>query len=168
MLQEAARKVTLYDLSSELVAAIAETDEGEVPEGLEDRLDSLEGDFTTKVDACLAYMRERAGRAEIRRLEAKRLAALAQCDENAADSIKRYVQRCLEMTGTKRMSTGRFDMTVAQSPPSAKLADGLPIPAQFKRIKEEFDKSAAVAAWKAGEPLPAGVTVEQSHHLRVR
>ena len=71
--------------------------------------------FITKVDNSAALITEWLNRAAMRKHEAKRMNALAQTDENNANSLKEHLKYILEKLGRGRVETPRFRVSVTKN-----------------------------------------------------
>ena len=97
--------ITLYDA----VAALGITEEwleesgGELTPELEALLDNATMTFKEKVERVALKVRGLESEAEAIGDEVARLKARAMARENAAKSLKNYLQRCLEQTGETRV-----------------------------------------------------------------
>lgn len=141
----------------------------EIPEELEQQLAQIEANLDDKFDAYCALRREFEAEAEASRIEAKRLQALAQVRQNAADRIWKALATELQNMGMERHRTSRFHAYFQKNPPGCKVeSDPRFLPVQYQRIKIEADSKALVEAWKDGLTLPPGVTVEQGVSLRLK
>jgi hypothetical protein len=161
----------LYELAAEIeaVLAAADPDTGELPADLAERLDALGLSLETKADQCCRLVRQEQADATAYEQESRRLGDLAKAAWNRADRVKAYVRDCLQRAGLKKMQTELFQLTVcANGQPSVTLEDGAEIPRNYCRWTESLDKGAVIDAWKAGKPLPAGVSVATGSHLRLR
>ncbi len=85
--------------------------------------------------------------------------------------LKEYVLSCLNILGMKSIGEHPFSLNVQASPVSVDVPDGLDLSTwedKFKRVKVEPNKVAILAAWKAGEPIPANVEIVEGEHIRIR
>lgn len=163
--------MNLYQIAStyrELMVRIDSLD-GELPEDFEVQLAAVEAELPTKVDAYCSLRREYQADANAAREEAKRLLALAQVRDNAADRLWKAVTLELGDMGMQKYETTRFKLWSQRNPPSAKF-DGDPatLPPECQRVKVEPDKTALIDLWKDGKVLPPGVSVEQSVGWRMK
>lgn len=163
----------LYDITTEMrmvQARLVESidDDGEIPTDLAAELDGLAMNFEDKAESCCQVRAELEAEAAGYDAEIARLTKLSRAAHARADWLKNYVYVCMEQANVGKISGRLFKMRIQKnSRPSIRLADGEPIPEDFKRIKEEFDGQKAYDAWKAGEALPACVEVVQGTHLRI-
>jgi hypothetical protein len=180
--------VHLYDLANAraiLDEFLAET-EGEVTPALEELIEQLDGDVTDKVERVALYIREQLATAAAVKEEEARLAARRKSHERAAEGLKNYLQRQLERLGKTKVDGVLCTVALQPSPPSVKstltqqqLQDlwdthegdviGVWRPLLVE-IPEQYalDKRRVLDAYKAGQRLPDGVSIEQSAHLRIR
>lgn len=121
-----------------------------------------------KMDGCAAVLAELTHRAEGRKKQADRMAALAKADEARVEWLKAYMQRALETMETTRVETARFRVSVVQNPPAVDLFDEKAVPGQFTTIKTTYsvDKVAIRRAIEGGAEVP-GARLVQGSHLRV-
>lgn len=159
---------TLYALSNELAAILADQDE-DLSEDAEAALNALEQAFESKVEAVLQYRQGLVADADALKAEQQRLKARADAMTKRADWLKRYVLDSMQKLNIGRVSTPTFNASVAKSPLSVQIEDGAEIPETYQRIKTtiEPDKAALLAAFKDGQPLPPGVSVKQNYNLRI-
>lgn len=177
---------SLYELTAEfqLILAQLDTEDGEIPADLDARLDEIAGDFADKIDSVLRARVNLTAQADGAAVELKRLTELIRRLTGRADWLKGYVFTAMLATGQQKLETKLFKLGIQASPPTVKVDDGLDaatLPAGFQRTRPatvEPDKAAMLVAWKAWRalpeetrgpsPLPAGVTVIENTHLRIR
>lgn len=135
-------------------------------------LTEAEGTFAQKAEAVALKVRELEAEAAAITTEADRLAQRAKTATNAAASLKDYLQRQMVRSDTTTIKGTLVTVALQRNPPSVKTerdADAtdykwaVTIPESYT-----WDKNAIKAAAKAGEPLPAGVSVVQTLGLRIR
>lgn len=162
---------SLYNLSGEFGHLLHEIEnmDGEIPPELTARLDAVESEFEAKIHACCCAMRNINSRAVGIQAEIERLSALEDAEMRRLDWLKEYIKEALERSGAKKIKTPLFTVwTQKNARPTIELATAdTPIPSEFKKVREEFDKNAAYEAWKRGELMPPGVKVTEGSHLRV-
>lgn len=150
--------LTLYQIDAEIAAILAYSDEsGELMPDAVERLDQLEMDRVAKLTAIVA--------------EIARLKAMKAAPDNAVERLKSWMFESMVKHGETKIDCGALGKPRLQkSPPSVRLADGADIHnvgSRFKRIIVELDKTAILAAFKAGELLPEEVDVVVGSHLRL-
>lgn len=156
----------LYELSNELCAILGHEDD-EITDEIAEQLAKLELALELKVEAVLQYRQGILGDADAFEAEAKRLKARADAMTRKAEWLKGYVHSALVQVGIGKMSTGTFTATVAKSPLKVELEGEIPAEYKREKVSVEFDRTKALEDYKAGKPLPTGVTVKQSTHLRI-
>lgn len=152
---------SLYEIASQFAFL---TGDGEIPIDVEAQIDALGMSMEAKVDAICRIIQERRAEAAKFKHEAERLSEIADRATVAADRLKRYVRDSMQMAGLKTLETELFRLRLQANPPSADCV-GDP-PAEFSRVKVEWDKKAVIEAHKAGLPLPSGAAVTQGVSLR--
>jgi hypothetical protein len=158
----------LYAVAHEIAALLAD-DGGELPPGVEGRLDALEMALETKAENLCRYVQQLAADAVAYRGEAARLAGLASAAAAKAERLKAYLRASLETAGVTKLSTELFVVSVCKnSQPTVRLDEGAAVPAAYQRVTIELDKAAVAADWKAGKSLPAGIACEVHTHLRIK
>lgn len=152
-----------------LLADLEEMADGEIPEDLAAELDAIEGTIEQKVEAICQIRASLKYEGEAIDAEANRLKTRAASRHRQADALKHYLQECLERSGVKRVKTPLFTVWVQQSTPSIAW-DGLAedVPEEFRRVKVEVDRQAAMNVWKQTGEVPAGFTISQGCHLQIR
>jgi hypothetical protein len=165
--------VSLYDLSTEMRAVMAELEElaGELTPELEARLDAIEGDIRKRIDATCAAVLELDALAAAAKAEADRMMRLASRRGAAANRLRAHTLRCMELAQLRRVDGSRFTVTTRANPPRV-VVDALPtaLPACFirERVSLSPDKQAIAAALRAGEDLRGIAHTETSSRLEIR
>jgi hypothetical protein len=163
---------TLHDIADDVAAILAENDDGELTADAEARLDALQLDLAAKLDAVCRYGEQLRATAQRREQAAKRLTELAHADRAKDGRLKRYVMDCLQRIGCQRYDTELYSLSVCKTgQPAVKLDGGVKpeeLPAMYQKVEVSINREAILQDHRAGLPLPAGVTVERSFHLRVK
>lgn len=163
----------LYEISGAICAiedAIIASD-GEITDEIAAQLDAMEGTFESKIESVAFAIRNMKTQADAARYEEQRIAALRKARDNGAARLTGYLQTCMEIAHRDKVDTPVFAIALQKSPPSVTVADVERLPAEFQRVIPqtiEADKKALLAAYKAGAALPDGVTITESHHVRIR
>jgi hypothetical protein len=169
----------LYQIPAALRAIEAQIEEaeGELTPEAEAALNSLGEEFARKAEylallTCEATAQADAvtAQADAVKAEADRLYRIATAHQNRAASLKAYVKRCMEELGEVKIS-GELATVAIQRNGQPSVGYEVPpefLPARFQRLKIEADSKAITEAWKAGEEMPEGVTVQIGTHLRIR
>lgn len=172
--------VTLYeiaDMRDVLDQWLVEHD-GELTPELEALLNDLDAKADEKIERVALYIREQKSLADAAKQERDRLAGIAAARLKAAESLTGYLHREMDRLGKDRVNGVLCTIAMQKNPPRVvgelspeRLAElHKSGPAIVKHIPESFvlDKVAALAAHKAGQALPEGLTVEQSVGVRIR
>lgn len=177
--------VTLYEIADArdiLDNWLLETG-GELTPELEQMLAELDASAKDKIERVALYIREQKSLAEAAKQERDRLAGIASARLKAAESLTGYLRREMDRLGKDRVEGVLVTVALQKNPPSVKgelsqfdLADLYEkwrvgeAPAFVKQIPESYtlDRDAVKAAAKAGQPIPAGLSVEQGVGVRIR
>lgn len=176
---------TLYEIADArdiLDLWLLESD-GEVTPELEALLAEVDADANAKIERVALYIREQKALADAAKQERDRLAGIASARLKAAESLTSYLHREMDRLGKDRVNGVLATVALQKNPPSVKGELAQPdlydlyeswrrgdAPEFVKLIPENYvlNKDAVKAAAKAGQPIPAGLTVEQSVGVRIR
>ena len=163
----------LREISADLAAIDAAIDDadGEVTDGILAALDSIQGEFSDKVEAICCVIRERLATAEARITEGNRLLALGRTDESVAKRLKEYVRDCCRQAGVVRVETPRFKVRVQRNArPSIKWqGDISQVPFRYLRTPPpEVDLGKAWTDLRTDGALPDGFVVDYGDHLVIQ
>lgn len=153
----------LYQISDELERLL---ESEELTEADAARLDELGMALEEKAENICRLHASYAAEAKAYGDEAVRLSGKALGATKKAEWLKKYLQSCLERIGQKKLKTPLFSLSVCNNSRPSIRVEG-EIPAEFQRVKIEFDSQKAYETWKATGELPAAITVEQGRHLRI-
>lgn len=152
--------------------------EGEVTPELEALLAELDAKADEKIERVALYVREQKSLAAAAKEERDRISGVVKRRETAAASLMAYLQREMERLGKTKVTGLLATIALQKNPPSVKgeLSDDLlrtyaQIDAPFVRhVPESFalDRKAVLDLHKNGQPIPDGLTIEQSESLRIR
>lgn len=172
--------MTLYEIADarDILEQWLIDSEGEVTPELEALLADLDGKADEKIERVALYIREQKAMATAAKEERDRLGAIATRRTKAADSLSDYLHREMERLGKVKVTGILATVAIQKNPPAVKgdlSAEGLELiyrngPAIVRHVPESYvlDRKAALDAFKAGQPLPGGLTVEQSSSIRIR
>lgn len=151
---------------------------GELSPELAELLDQAEGDFAEKVERVALKVRSLDAEATAIKVEETRLAQRRKAREHAAESLKQYLHRALEMAGETKVAGELVTVAIQKNPPSVKgLLDDAELEAMAScgspfvsviPVTYALDRKSVVSAHKAGEPIPEGLSVVQGTSLRIR
>lgn len=122
-------------------------------------LDQLNWDFEDKVEACACVYKEIVAEADAIASERKRLMARENGLRRRAESLRGYVQSCMESCGKKRVETARAKVT-SRKTSSVAITDETAVPELYLRHTWSPDKTAIRKALKAGMDVP-GAAIEE-------
>ena len=165
---------TLYDVTGEYLAAWEALDEAADDESVQSALAALSNvqeKLALKAEKVAAVMREFEVRAEARKAESTRLAALSMRDQARADWLREYLKQQLVASGLDKIETTRFRMTLRSNPPSVNVVDAARVPSEFQRttITTSVDKRAVLDAWKRdGWIVPGCELVTDAKRIEVK
>jgi hypothetical protein len=163
--------MNLYEIGTELqrLQDLLEESGGELSPELETHLEAIDLADSTKVQSYCHLIRNLDARAEAKRAESRRLAESSAKDVRAVDRLKARLHEHLGRTDRTSIDAGVFTVKlIRNSVPSVKY-DGDPrsLPHQLVRLECALDREAVLKTWRAGHPLPEGITVTQGAHLRI-
>lgn len=162
----------LYEIDQNIVHILSQVDDetGEIPDAALSALESLEMGRKAKVAAIIAVIRNAESAADAINAEISRLQRMAAAPTNTVTRLKEYLLRSMQALGETKIDCGPIGKPRIQknSQPSVKYAgDVSDLPERFQRVTVDVNKSAIADAFKAGDELPKGVTVETGVHLRL-
>lgn len=160
---------TLYAIAEryrEVLGMEATTDDERA--ALVNALDSMEGEFTEKVENVVRYIRNCEADTDTLRAEEIRLATKRQALTKKAENLTAYIEAMMMMTGKREIKAGIFDLKFAKNPPSIIVINEADIPREYFIAPEPvLSKSALRDAVKAGEVIP-GIEVKQQERLKIK
>jgi hypothetical protein len=163
----------LYQMTSayaELLTRLQDQDEDADPGmavALRDTLEAIEGTIGEKVDGCCRVLSTLEREADAFGEEEKRLQKARRHRENKAESLRGYVQDCLERASLKRVDGPLFTVTLRLNPPSVVVDNLKVLPPEMTVVEVRANKSAIGPLLKAGTAVP-GAHLEQSMGLRIQ
>ena len=163
--------IALYLIASEYRDAAGKLAELDLdPKTVADTLESLSGELEVKAQNVAFMVRAMEADAEACKAWAATAAERAKAIANRADSLRAYLQRCMEETGIEAIKGPGVSVSFRKS--SAVVVDGVDlIPAEFMRQPETPppapDKKAIADAIKAGQDVP-GAHVETRRSLTIK
>ncbi len=161
---------SLYEISAGISAILENSD---VHGGLSDEeiaeLDQLEGDFRQKATSICRLLAELVALERAAALEHERLKELLHTRVRRVASLKSYLQSRMEVIGLQKLDLDGFEIRLQKSPLSVEFkGDPHALPQEYVTMRVEISKSALLAAYRHGEPMPAGVEVVAKTHLRIK
>lgn len=160
---------------------------GEMTPEIEALLAEAEGTFREKAERVALYIRELEvtsaaikGRAGALRTEPDRLDKLAKGYADAAARLKKYLTEQMQAAEIDMIEGDFVWLKLKKNPPAVhgELTDlalaTCALDARFLAMIDHvpasyvLDKSAVIAAWKAGRELPPGLAVEQATRVVIK
>lgn len=166
----------IRELRDALDEALAATD-GEVTPEIEAQLSAIDGKADEKIERVALYIREQTAQAEAINAEAERLQARATAKLNAAKSLKGYLEREMMRLGKTKVNGLLATVAIQANGPRVvgevapeTLVEWESFASPFVRYTEKYElnRQAVLLAYKNGQPIPDGLSVEQTASLRIR
>ena len=159
----------LYEISQEIEAILAGTEDGELPADAEDRLTACTLAFEQKAEAILRFRAGIEGEENAIAIEMQRLTYRKEMLARRSAWLKDYLFREMQRLGIGKVSGTTFTATVCKSPPSVQIDEGTPIPPEFTRTKTEVsvDKTKILNDARMNKELPKGIRVVQNQYLKI-
>jgi hypothetical protein len=155
------------------VDALLEESGGEVTEDIERLQAALDDSLPERVDQTRHVVRRAQAKKEILQGEKRSLLALLDevnrdigVEERRIARWQGWLKAALQAAGLDSARGHHFKVSVVPSPPRVEVASVAALPEGYKRVTVEADRAALLEAYRAGETLPEGVTVERGSHLR--
>lgn len=159
-------KLTLIaQTMSDLKNSLDEVD----PEVLADTLESLEGEFTDKVEFLIGLSKEYQSYADACKQEEERLNQRRKSYERKVEGIKDFIKSQMIYADLKKLNYPLFTVSVQMNPPAVKFYDEMSVPVDYRitKLTEAIDKKAILEALKSGDTVP-GAMLEQGQSLRIK
>lgn len=161
----------LYQISNtirDILDLAAETG-GEIGPAQLSALDQLSDSRSVKMDGICGLIREWEAFVSVRKAEIDRLKAGIATHENNIRRLKDYLLQDLQKLGEQRSETALFKVWRQASPPSAVCeAPADLLPDYLRKVTVAPNLSAAIDEWKRTGQAPAGFTVSQAEHVRIK
>lgn len=107
----------LYEINQKYLEILEAIENEEIPmDCIKDTLDSIEGDFETKLDSIVSYIKNLKIEKEAIRDEIKTLQARVKSKENKIDGLTEYVKTSMEIFNKKKIETPRNVISIRKSP----------------------------------------------------
>ena len=143
----------LWEIGVELdaIGMVLTDRHGVLDEGIEKRLDDIQGEFTEKVTRIALLVLEMEANAEAAKGEEERLKKIRKAYEASAKSLKAYTQHCMESFDQYVIKSPRARVRIQRNtqPTIRVLQDDLDLmPDAFIRTTRSLDKSAVLREWE--------------------
>lgn len=159
----------LYELAQEYKAAFDQMQELGIDETtIEDTLDGMSGDLTTKCINTMKYALRLEDEAIAAKTHIDRMTAAYKAKYNLSDKLKDYVKTNMIVAGIKSVPSDFFTLSIQGSGSSVIIDDESLLPITYLVTKTTItpDKRAIKDALKLGDV--AGVHLEYGFSLRVK
>ncbi len=132
-------------------------------------LDAIEGTLEDRVDHIGAVIAECDATVEFFKPELDRITKRIRGANRHTENLKKYLKETMAKLEREKVQGKIFRARIQRNSAPSIDYKGQPekLPKQYQRIKIETDKDAIKTDWKAGFPLPEGITVELGNHLRI-
>jgi len=160
---------TLYEIAERYreVLGMDATNEDERA-ALVNALDSMDGEFTEKVENVIRFIRNLEADASSIREEEKRLAERRQALNRKAENLTGYIEAMMVLTGKRDVKAGIFTAKFKANPPAILVLDESIVPREFFIDQAPIlSKQAIKDAIKEGQTVP-GVEITRGERLEIR
>jgi hypothetical protein len=169
--------MSLYAIDMEMQAVLdamldGGVDSPEAMEALNQHLAGLESMLHQKAEKYASLIRELEVRSKARAEEAARIRALATVDGNLATRLKERLKEVMERTGTTRIETHLFRLSVAanggKQPMTIEETAVPELPKEFTVTTVEPDRERIRAALESGMMIPGCTLLPRGTSLRIK
>lgn len=173
-------EASLYEISEELTAVMAvfnrsfDPETGEVTDpaafdAASAQMDTLSCSFADKAEAVAAFIDKVGGMAETLKRREESIATRRKALENTAQRLKTYLKAMMEKTGTKKVESPLFRITLAKAPAALEIYDESQIPSAYWIPQPaKLDKQSIKAAIKDGATIPGAKLGAAGTSLRIK
>lgn len=114
----------LYEINQKYSEILEGIENGEIPEDcIKDTLDSIEGDFETKIDSIVSYIKNLKVENEAIKNEMKTLQARMKSKENKIEGLTEYIKTSMEIFDKKKIETARNVVSIRKTPEKLVIKD---------------------------------------------
>lgn len=114
----------LYEINQKYLELLDAIENEEIPmDCIKDTLDSIEGDFETKLDSIVSYIKNLKIEKDAIRDEIKTLQARVKSKENKIDGLTEYVKASMEIFNKKKIETPRNVVSIRKTPEKLVIKD---------------------------------------------
>ena len=132
---------SLYELTGQYLALMDIAEEAD-PDVLRDTLELIDGEIEDKADNCAKVIKNLEGESKTIEEEIERLNRKKKGIDNSIDSIKKNLERCMNVTGKRKFKTTLFSFGIQKNAPSVNVKDESKVPAQFwKKQDPKLDRT---------------------------
>ena len=162
----------LYQLTEDyqrLLDAAALTDNEDDRMAFQDTLEGIAGEIHQKIIGCAGVVRTLEAHAEMVKAEADRLSKKSKALEANAESLRKYMQGAMDVSGLAKVDGDLFTVSIQQNNPKVLIDAEELIPQVYKRVETvtSISKKEILDALKAGREIP-GARMERGKSLRIK
>lgn len=162
---------SLYEINKEYLEALnnfqVDDETGEVTFD-EEKINSLNDDFSNKVDNIACYIKDLQALNEAIKAERNALEERLKANDKKVDGLKNYVLKSLEMRQMNKLETARNKLSFRKST-SVFIEEGATVPSQFIKTvtTEKIDKKSISDALKKGAVVE-GCHLVETNNLQIK
>lgn len=161
--------MTLYELTQEYMQLLAMLEDPEVdPEVLQDTMEAIGGEIEDKAEAYAIIIGELTAKADQITKEAQRLDKWVDFLEGNVARMKDRLMTSMNETGTKKIETEHFRISVAGNGGKKPLKLTGEVPQEYMYMKPEIDTKKIRADLEDGLALDFAHLEERGTHLSIR
>ena len=164
--------MTLYELTTEYEALLAEYEAAEDDERraeVLDMIDTLQDDIGDKGEAYARVLRNLSAQRDAYKAEADRLTRKAKASEKAMEGLKAQLLSAMQRVGANKLETSIGKWSVRTNPWSVEVMDVDAVPAEYHVPQpDKIDKAAMIREHKATGEVFEGAEFKQEQGIRFR
>ncbi len=162
---------SLYELTNAFLDVTNSLDDPDA--SLEDavaQLAAIAGTIRDKGEAIACVTQDLERRAEVCKLEAKRLSERAKRAEAHVEWLKSYVLEQMKLMRIDHLDTSRFSLAIRQNPPKVEVLEEMLVPREFVKtvITSSVDKRGLLDHYRTTGEIPPGVDITKGERLDIR
>ena len=132
---------SLYELTGQYLSLMDIAEDAD-PDVLRDTLELIDGEIEDKADNYAKVIKNLEGESKTIEEEIERLNRKKKGIDNSIDSIKKNLERCMNVTGKRKFKTTLFSFGIQKNAPSVNVKDESKVPAQFwKKQDPKLDRT---------------------------
>ncbi|CAI8818915.1 siphovirus Gp157 family protein [Pseudomonas chlororaphis] len=126
----------LYALTGQMaeLAAMADTDDENLKQAIQDTMDGIKGEFAEKADSIVMLRRNIEGDIDAIETEVARLNELKRIKKNTVGQISDYLRRNMEAADIKSIKRPLFTITLALAPEKVIVDNEQAVPDEFVSV----------------------------------
>lgn len=162
--------IALYELSEAYQNVQNLIDEESPDQDIVNALTVIEGQIEVKAVNIANLIKSLEAEVEVIKAEEKRLKQRRESRENAAKSVKQYLQIAMESVGKDKIKVATRTISIQNNPPSLIITDKDAIPQKYLTLVPEYYETRndeIKEDLKAGAKIP-GAELTRGRSLRIR